>query len=64
MHEGYSIVLCVCVWLRGVEAWVSKRLAIMIFIMGRASVSIAMLDYHMILPGYKIFVRYKYDLPV
>ena len=35
--------------LRGVKAWVSKHLAIMIFIMGRASVSIVTLDYHIIL---------------
>ena len=38
--------------LRGVKAWVSERLPIMIFMMGGASVSIVTTDRHMILLSY------------
>ena len=42
--------------LRGVKAWVSERCAIMIFITGRATISIVALNYHMTIRGY-----YKYS---
>ena len=40
--------------LRGVKAWVSKHLTIIIFMMGGASVFIETVDYHMIIQGYVI----------
>ena len=46
--------------LRGVKAWVSEHLVIIIFMMGGASISIEMMDYHMILQGYYKLLKICY----